>query len=267
MNQKQKRKNKYLPWIFMIMAAAIVAILFVCFMTDKNKPTFIVSGHPEWPLAMYQDKEEIAGIGAELMKMIGKDLGFNVEAKYTGQWGQTQKKAENGELDAIVGIYRTAERENYLDFSAPYLLDPVAVYVKKGKSFNAPDWDSYIGKKGVLTTGDSYGQALDTEMEQIFTTVRVDTVAQAFDMLINDEADYFIYAYNAGDKALKEAGLPDQIEILPRFIVVEYLHFAFPKNSPMIGYLPQINEKLEQYKKDGTMDRLTAKYRSKFYSE
>ncbi len=251
----------------MIVALAIVATLFIYFTADKDKPNFSVSGHPEWPPAMYRDKEEIAGIGAELMKIIGHDLGFNVEAKYTGQWSQTLEKARNSELDALVGIYKTVERGSYFDFSTPYMLDPVAVYVKKGKSFNAPDWDSYIGKKGVLTTGDSYGQALDTEMEQIFTTVRVDTVARAFDMLINDEADYFIYAYNAGDKALKEAGLTDRIEVLPRFIVVEYLYFAFPKNSPMLEYLPQINEKLEQYKKDGTVDRLMAEYRSKFYNQ
>lgn len=263
----QKRKNKWQYGIFIFSALAIFATVLIHFTLDKKKSTFVVSGHPEWPLAMYQDNDKIAGVGTDIMKKIGKDLGFNIKSEYSGQWDQVQRKAENGEIDALVGMYETVDRDKYFDFSLPYMLDPVAVYVKKGKAFDIPDWDNFIGKKGVLTTGDSYGQALDMEMAQIFTTVRVNTVSEAFDMLVNDQADYFIYAYNAGDKALKDAGLADQVEILPKFVVVEDLHFAISKSSPMAKYLPEINKKIEQYKLDGTVDQLTADYRRKFYND
>ena len=84
---------------------------------------------------MYKDGETIAGIGVEVTKEVFKTLGVDTQAKYAGTWDVVQENAKNGLIDAIVALYKTKEREQYLEYSIAYTQDPIVLFLPAGKSF------------------------------------------------------------------------------------------------------------------------------------
>jgi polar amino acid transport system substrate-binding protein len=222
---------------------------------DPEK-VYVVSGHPEWPPIMWQDGDKIVGAGPQLVQKIAGDLGFKVESKYEGLWDEVQQKAKSGEVDMLAAAYKTAERETYMDYSDAYTTDPIALFVKKGKSFSYDKWEDLIGKKVVATAGDSYGQKFDDFLKAKLTVSRVDTVDEAFAALQNGTADYFVYALYGGEKVLNDKKTAGQFEALPKYVSEENFYITVSKKSPLEKFLPQINALIEKYKSDGTIDQL-----------
>lgn len=229
---------------------------------EKNTEALLIaSGHPEWPPIMYQDGEKISGAGADLAAMIFKELGINVDSRYAGTWDKVQEKTKSGEVDLLVAAYKTPERETYMDYSIPYTIDPVAILVKKGKAFPYSEWKFLLGKKGVVMVGDSYGEGLDNYIEKNLQVVKVNSTDEAYALLQNGKADYFLYAFYSAEKELKNKGLGDKIEILPNYAGAENFYITLSKKSPFNKYLPDVNRLIEKFKKDGTIESLIKKYK------
>lgn len=232
-----------------------------------NKDVFIASGHPDWPPIMYQNPEnekEIIGAGAELNLMIFNELGLKAKSHFAGSWDIVQEKTKGGEVDMIVAAYKTTEREKYMEYTIPYTIDPISVFVKKGNFFSFENWEDLIGKKGVITKGDSYGQEFDNFIAKELDVIIADSPNDAFAIIVNGEADYFIYATYAGEEAMKNSeDLAKQIEILPKYVCTEDFYMTISKQSILCTYLPQINAILQRLIDNGTVDMLIKKYENK----
>lgn len=251
-----------------ITAIALVLVLAGVWLWNNRHPSsYIASGHPQWPPIMYQDDNSIVGVGPEITDRIFKELGVRIISKYEGPWDVVQGKARSGEVDVLVAAYKTAEREGYMDYSIPYTVDPVVLVVKKGAAFPYAKWDDLVAKKGVVTNGDSYGQEFDDFIKDKLTVQAVGTAEEAFDKIINGEADYFVYAlYSANDYIFKNK-LSGQVEIMPTYVSTENFYLTISKKSPLVKYLPQVNALLEKYKNDGTIDRIIQEYKSELWQE
>jgi len=232
--------------------------------TPAAEKVYVVSGHPEWPPIMWKDGDSIVGAGTDLVAKIATDLGIKTESKYTGLWDEVQAKAKSGEVDMLAAAYKTSERETYMDYSNEYTIDPISLFVKKGKSFNYEKWDDLIGKKGIATVGDSYGQELDDFIAAKLNVTRVNTVDEAFKALEESTADYFLYAFYSGEKAISDKNSKDKVEIIPKNVAEEKFYITISKKSDLIKYLPQINDLIEKYKADGTIDALILENKNKY---
>jgi polar amino acid transport system substrate-binding protein len=224
---------------------------------------YTVSGHPEWPPIMWREGEKIVGAGPQLVEKIAQDLGFKVESKYAGLWDEVQKKAKSGEVNMLAAAYKTSERETYMDYSDAFTTDPIAIFVKKGKKFNYAKWDNLIGKKGIATVGDSYGQEFDDYIKAKLTVERVNTVDEAFRALENNKADYFIYSLYGGEKVLNEKKMKEKFEVLSKYLAEENFYITVSKKSPLTKFLPQINSLIKKYKEDGTIEKLIKENKQK----
>lgn len=251
---------------FSIFSVAVMSLFFLQACGDGWGPNidqeeiFIASGHEDWPPIMSRNGDEIVGAGPELLFMILNELGLNMESRYVGSWDIVQEKAKNGEIDMIVAAYKTPEREAYMDYTIAYTLDPVSIFVKKGNSFPFLNWDELVGKKGVVTKGDSYGQEFDAFIAEKLDVVIADSPSEAFALIISGEADYFVYAFYSGENALaKDEDLAEQIEILPNDVCAEDFYMTISKKSRLVGYLSQINQILQRLIDDGTVDELIEK--------
>lgn len=262
------RKSKQTPNnLFITVALIVVMVLglawFVSNVAKPQKP-YIASGHPQWPPIMWQDNDKIVGVGPQLVEKIANDLNLNIESKYTGLWDEVQNKAKNGDVDILVAAYKTSEREEYMDYSVPYTIDPIALFIKKGKKFTYSKWADLIGKKGIATVGDSYGQEFDDFLRANLYITRVNTISEAFDLLLSGKADYFLYALYSGEKELAAGNLQTKIEAYPTYVASENFYITISKKSPLVKYLPRINLLLQKYRKDGTIDSLIAKNKKLF---
>ena len=227
----------------------------------------IASGHPEWAPIMYRDGDKIAGAGMELAEKVFTDLGITVNPKYVGSWDEVQAKAKDGSIDVIVAAYRTPEREEYMTYSVPYTVDPVALVVKKGKAFKYEKWEDLIGKKVVTTIGDSYGKEFDAFSAEKLKPTAVQTADEAFGLLEKGKADYFVYALYSAEGYIAKNKVSDKFEIIANPVSTEDFYLTVSKKSPIAGMMQKINNLIEKYKTDGTVEQLIEKNKQELWGE
>ena len=242
-------------------------LLFGCVAKKDSAQELVASGHPDWPPIMYQQNDKIVGAGPEIFAKVFDELDVKAVFSYEGNWDEVQKKAKAGTVDVLVAAYKTPEREQYMDYSIPYTVDPVVLVVKKGKLFPYEKWEDLIGKKGVVTTGDSYGQDFDSYITKSLTVQKVATPAEAFALIENGEADYFVYALYSAEGYIFENKASDKVEIVPKYVATEKFYLTISKKSAFADLMPKINTILKRYESDGTIKRTIEKNKQALWNQ
>jgi len=256
---KSQKNGKKLLWVYLALILIVILIAggIIWRTVDRyQNKTLIASGHPEWAPIMWRDGDQIIGAGPDLVKKICTDLNIKCDIIFEGQWQEVQDKTKSGEIDMLVAAYKTDERQTYMDYSEAYTIDPIALFIKSGSVFAYQEWSDLIGKKGVATTGDSYGQKFDDYIKDKLTVERVATAEEAFNKILSGSADYLIYGFYGGEKEIEKQNLTGKVESFSDNIASENFYIAVSKKSPYAKYLPQINELITNYKTDGTISRL-----------
>lgn len=244
-----------------ILLLVILLLIGGFYFFNKKDGAAVVSGHPDWAPIMFKSGEIIDGAGPALVKKIFEELGVATSFTYSGTWDEVQAKAKSGEVDVLAAAYKTTEREEYMDYSVAYTTDPVAIFVKAGSKLTFEKNEDLVGKKGVGTLGDSYGQAFDDFIKTDSTFVMATSSDAAFELVRSGKADYFVNSLYAGERQLKASGQTAEFSILPKFVAEENFYITISKKSPLVKYMSEVNRLIEQYKTDGTIDTLIEQYK------
>jgi polar amino acid transport system substrate-binding protein len=175
-----------------------------------------------------------------------------------GSWASAQQTAKEGKADIIFGIYRNDERETYLNYiDPPFMLDPVAIAVRKGEKFSFAKWDDLAGKKGVTNAGESYGNEFDAFMTKKLTVERAKGVDKAYAALLDKKADYLIVGSYPGRNEAKKLGIDGKIEFLPKELNSFGMYVAFSKKSKCFEALKDgFSTRIKEYSKRGAIQQL-----------
>ncbi len=233
-----------------LIVVAIIALLVVFGgLVSQERASITASGHSDWYPVMWEEDGQIVGIGPEVVAKVCEGLYIDVDFSHIDSWDNIQESARTGEVDIIVAAYKTKEREEYMVFSDPYTVDPVA-------AFSLRDVD-LVQDRGLGTIGDSYGQELDDRISSgEINLARVETPQEAFQMVLDGEVDYFLYSKYAGEKMIEDFPGVEVSEIVSE----QQFYIAISKKSPMADKLPQINNILRELKDDGFMDQVLSRY-------
>jgi polar amino acid transport system substrate-binding protein len=139
--------------------------------------------------------------------------------------------------------------------------------VKRGHEFSFAKYEDLIGKKGVGTVGDSYGQEFDDFISAKLNFARTNTDREAFDLVASGQADYFVCSLYSGHEELRKENRSAEFSYLKHFLAEEPFYLTVSKRSPYAKYLPEINRLIQKYKADGTVDKLMEKYKKQFLIE
>ncbi len=215
----------------------------------------LVSGNPEAPPIVWDKGGKLVGIGPWLAETTLQPLGVPFVIRPAGTWAEVQARAKTGAIDLIVSAYRNRERAAYLEFSEPYLESPVVIVTKKGNTFACNCWTDLIGKKGVAHSGESFGDKFDgyirAKLDVTYTTYE-----RAFEMLGEDTADYLIIDLYPAIIYSKLLQVEDRIRFMDKPATVQYFHMAFARTSPYRDLLPEINRRIVEMKKAGTIKKM-----------
>lgn len=215
----------------LVAAAALVLLGSACAATPTTQPSacpsFVLTGHPSYPPVAWADGSTLEGGGIDVVRRLAQDAHVGVRVVNEGTWDDAQLAVREGNADAIVGIYLTPARQTYLSYLTPALApDPSAVLIRTGETFHYTNWNSLIGKRGVVGAGESYGPAFDAFLAAKLTTYRVPTLSDIYQQLDAGKADYGLSGYYA---AVTTA--PKTIAIAAPDFVTEGLYLAFGKQS------------------------------------
>lgn len=256
-----------------VLLIAVFTGLFCNEVLSLENEKIIITAHPEFPPIMYKNGDKIDGVGPELaeiiLKKIGaeitlKKIGIEFDNKYVGPWARVLLSVKKGEIDLIAGLYKTKEREAFLDYiPTPFMTNPAVIFVKKGKAFPFKKWEELKGRTGGGIIGDKFEPTFDEFLLKNNDTIkieRVTSIVQNFKKLIIGRIDFISYSKYVGLLVSKEMGIENQIELLPEPIYSGLFYLAIAKESRLTKYIPEINKKIIEYKDDGTVESLINKH-------
>jgi polar amino acid transport system substrate-binding protein len=232
--------------LFTAITVGLVILIAGC-IAPEEKPAAVISGHQDWYPAMNisGDGKNISGTGVEATQKVLTLIGIKSSSQNVGPWDVVQEKAKTGEIDMIVALYKTKEREEYLYFSDAYMSDPINLFMKTGKEFSYKNKEDLVGKKGVATIGDSYGQEIDDYIVQAnLNIIRVSTPQEAFTLLKEEKVDYFIYSLWAGRKVINELNISEIEE--SETVSNQPFYIGVSKKSPFANRIAEINSSLKK---------------------
>lgn len=171
----------------------------------------VISGNPAFPPYLWQQSNNdkvLQGVFTYLLNDISHLTDIKISVVYSGPWGRVQKNAATGDIDAIMGIFYTPERAEYMDYLKPevHITGP-SVIVNQRVNQRYQSWDDLKGKQGISIINNSLGYTFDQFAKENLTIHLVPTIEQALKMLSYNRADYFIYEYNAANAYMKRLGI------------------------------------------------------------
>jgi len=217
----------------------------------------VFSANPDYPPYHWAEGERIVGASVALTGRILDDLGVAWEARFVGPWPRVLKSAEHGQIDLIVSLKPTPEREAYLVFTrSPSFPNPMAVFTAKARPVKFGGLEDLVGKRGGRTAGDRLGDAFDRFAERALTLEDADTLGVNFQKLAAGRIDYVVTGLYTGRAQLLQLGLGDRIAPLPRPVNEGFIHHGFARRSPCVALLEAFDERLAAARKAGLDARL-----------
>ncbi len=114
----------------------------------------VVGGDHRYPPFEYLDEYgNPAGFNVELTRMIAKEMGLDVEIRL-GPWTGVLHDLERGEIDAVQGMFYSAERDRKFDFTQPHSVNNYVVVVRRGEIDPPASLDDLKGRDVAVQKGD-----------------------------------------------------------------------------------------------------------------
>ncbi|WP_206460601.1 HD domain-containing phosphohydrolase [Anaerovorax sp. IOR16] len=183
--------NKNLRLILLSIIIIVFISGFVKFMPEysfaDNSMKIIVGDDINYPPYSFLDeKGRPTGFNVELAKAAGAAMGYDVEIRLD-EWSKTRSALEQGEIDAISGMFYSEERENIYSFSAKHSITNGDIFTRKEIVINGIE--DLRDKKIVVQKGDIIAEFLLNQNMNI-TLIEVPTVAEALTLIENKTYDY-----------------------------------------------------------------------------
>ena len=144
----------------------------------KNKNIIKMCVDPNWMPFEKIEKGKHIGIASEYIKILTKSLGIPIELVKTKTWKESLEKIKNKECDILSMAEQTTSRNNYMNFTTPYIEVPIVVATKIGNFF-VENIGMIADKKLGVVEGYSTGEKL----KQVYPNINIVDVLSADDGL------------------------------------------------------------------------------------
>lgn len=244
-------------WQFSLTLATLTATAFGPAPALAQCNRVVISANPDNPPYHWAERGRIVGASVVLIGRILDQLGVAWETRDMGPMPRLLKAAERGEVDLLLGLKRTTEREVYLAYTrAAAFSNPVAVFVANARPLKFEQPQDLISKSGGRTAGESFGDAFDRLADQSLTMQEADSLGVNFLKLAAGRIDYVVAGLHTGRAQLQKLGLADRIMALPKLINDGVSYHGFSRHSACTVLLDAVNAGLAAAHRDGQEHRL-----------
>lgn len=204
----------------------------------------------------FQDEKtkEYIGFDVDLIKAIGKQMGYEVQVQNMNFDGLIPGLEVNTIDVAIAGMSITEARSQKVNFSKPYYKSGLTIVVKNENN-GINNFKDLEGKKIAVqigTTGATEAKKIKDAQVREFNNAPeafMELKAGGVDAVVNDKPVNEYYIAKTGSKDAKAVGEPQQAE--------EYGIAVAKKNTELAG---KIDKALEELKKNGEYEKIYVKW-------
>ncbi|XCN74579.1 MAG: diguanylate cyclase [Candidatus Electrothrix aestuarii] len=247
----------------------LLCSLFACIPPCSAQKTTLQSAseldYP--PFALVRPDGTADGFSVELLRAVAEAADFNITIP-VGPWHVLKQQLAEGRLDVLPLVAYSLERDEYFDFTVPYLQMSGTVFVRKGETSIRSEQD--LRDKEVLVMQDdaAHEYAIQNNISQ--KLILTSSFEEAMRMLSAGKHDAVLCQYLMGLQLLKQLNIKNivsvstekQMSLKPgkgkvsgftqRFCI------AVPEGRKKL--LAQLNEGLAIVFANGTYDRLYKKW-------
>ncbi len=145
------------------------------------------------------------GLAAEYLKLLESELGVRFEIIADKPWHEMIAMAKNGELDMLSCLNMNQERDEYLNFTLPYVSNPIVI-VNANRYGYIGSLDNLKGKTIAVERGYFTHELLKKDYPEI-TILTAGSTHDALKMVSTGEADAYIGDAAYANFAIKEHDL------------------------------------------------------------
>ncbi|WP_420547617.1 substrate-binding periplasmic protein [Curvivirga sp.] len=237
---------------FAFFVTAFISIYLVLISLANACDEIIISGHPNYPPYQWRHEDEIIGASIDIARKILDEQKIEVKTPYVGPWKRVLRSAEHGDIDMVVALKNTKERQQYLHFNdTPFYINPFVVWTKAGDEFTFNKWEDLIGKRGGKNLGDRYGDPFDAFLEENLSVTSVNSVASNYKLLATGRHNYYIHGLYPGRSFLAVNNLSHKFTALDKTINEGFVHNAFSKKSNCLHLNHVFNLRLKEMMENG----------------
>jgi ABC-type amino acid transport substrate-binding protein len=174
---------------------AILLLMFGCGSAQSSGAASAADAPPRTldlattPWAPFTGSDEQPRVAVDLVQAVLERAGYRVKTSVVPD-GDLTTSLEHKDYDGSPAMWLTADREQFLLFSKPYLENRMVLVGKKGSDVSATSFAALSGKRIGLVQGYAYGKEVDSAREPLF--IRGATEQENLRALLAGTIDYLL---------------------------------------------------------------------------
>jgi polar amino acid transport system substrate-binding protein len=220
------------------------------------------------PYSWSADNASYLGASVALLQLLAP-AGVNLRPAVF-PWKRALLMAKKGEIDLLLSLRITPEREEYLVFTGePAFPNPIVVFALRTSNLKSADWKQLENYRGGVSLGDTFGGGFDDYLKQHLRVESALTLIENFEKLKLGRIDYYLSSENFGRSYLSINGNAGEHKIvaLSPPISRESIHFGFSRKSRCLSLLPGMNAKLTKLNMNGVPNQLLKEATQQFAAQ
>ena len=235
-----------------------ISVLFFIFSSNllaaDGPRTLLIKGDNNYPPFEYLNERNLPdGFNVEIMRAVAEKMGLKISIQLDS-WEKVRSQLENGEIDALMGMFKTREREKLVDFSIPHFIASYAVFVPRGskiKSLEDAQNMTIIVQKGDL----SHDYVVENKITD--KLISKETPLDALKSLSSGTGDCALLSRLQGMILIKTNKIKNIAAAGPPILQRKYCIAVTRGNGELLA---KLNEGLSIIKTSGEYDRIYDKW-------
>ena len=220
------------------------------------QPERLTIAYPQWPPYKIVQNGSIGGIDALMLNEIARRTGLAFDYVEC-PWARCLIMLQNGNVDMITSIARTADRAAVMDFLEPPTRDnyAIAFYTNAAAPHALNRYEDLAGLNIGIIRGSAYFERFDNDRTLLKTLVTRET--QLIDMLAGGRLDVIVGIGANLDYLLQESGRSRRVKKWSmRAATEEPAYIAVSKKSRHKAAIPLLEKALREMRRANEIERI-----------
>ena len=232
----------------------------------QEPPTLTAAWEPWPPYQFLDESNRLVGLDVDLSQAIAARAGYRIEFRQL-PWKRHLEHMRRGSVHMASGISYTKERAVFLQYSKPYRMETVNLFVRNGDAgtMQLTSLMDLVGSPYMIGTQASYyyGELFETLKQRPDFQRHVEEVYANdinFKKLILKRVDGVLADPFVAAATLRSLGYSGQVERHPMPVHSAEIHFVFSRQSVTPDIVNAFNLAIEEERQAGGIDLIMERW-------